>query len=146
MENVVRITSLPVREEVRELVTDRRSIEMGRVKITLEDGIHVLNIKGLKDGDVFEFKGKYWRLVQREEKVIRIVLREPTESFRVGFAVGNLHMKAMVLGNELYIPLENPNLPNLLSQFKPEVTEKKFIPNVEIPIEGEVVQFVDPDH
>ncbi|BCS93099.1 Urease accessory protein UreE [Metallosphaera sp. J1] len=145
MENVVKVNSIPDGVKVHDLVTDRRSIEMGRVKVNLEDGMHVISVKGLRDGDVFLFKDRYWRLVQMEEKVLHISLTDSVEGFRIGFAVGNLHMKAMISGKELYIPFENPNLPNLLASFNPRIEVTKFIPNVEIPIEGDVVQFV-ADH
>uniref|UniRef100_A0A2U9IQZ0 Urease accessory protein UreE C-terminal domain-containing protein n=2 Tax=Metallosphaera hakonensis TaxID=79601 RepID=A0A2U9IQZ0_9CREN len=127
------------KKEVIELEVDRKQIEQGRVKV---EGT-VINIRGLKDGDVFDAMNKRWRLVQRKERVLHLKLDDVLKAFNLGYAIGNLHMRAMISGNDLYIPLEDPNLEEELRDFNPDIQEIKFVPNVEIPIRVKMVDFTD---
>ena len=123
-------------KEVKIIEVDRRALEFGRVVIEGQ----VVNIRGLKDGDVFEALGKYWKIKQKEEKVLHFKLTDPITAFKLGFAIGNFHIRAMLVDNDVYIPTDL-NLEEELKDFNPEVKEMKFTPNLEIPIRVKLIEF-----
>ena len=125
--------------EVHILEVDRRSLEFGRVIIDNQ----VVNIRGLKDGDVFEALGRYWRVKQKEEKVLHFKLDDSETAFKLGFAIGNFHIRVMLVNDEVYIPADMQNLEEELKDFRPEVKEIKFTPNLEIPIRVKMVEFTN---
>jgi urease accessory protein len=125
--------------EVNEIEVDRRSLEFGRFVIENQ----VVNIRGLKDGDVFLALNKYWKIRQKQEKVLCFKIDDPITAFKLGYAIGNLHIRAMLEGNKLCIPIETQNLEEELRDFNPEVDEIKFSPNLEIPIRVKMLEFHD---
>ncbi|QKR00686.1 hypothetical protein GWK48_10070 [Metallosphaera tengchongensis] len=144
MENVKRLDVAPVGAQVKDLEVDRISLSKGRVRIRCEDGEHVLNLRGLRDGDYFMWRNSVYRLMQSKERVLKFTLKDSWEAFKLGFAIGNLHQRVMVQDNFVYLSIEeNKVLQEAFSDFKPEVVETKFFPNLEIPIRGEVIDFVD---
>jgi urease accessory protein len=119
-----------------EVYADRQCFERHRCKIRIENKEISINMLGvpLKDGDVLVTDEGYIIILRlKDEKVISFKLDELERSFRLGYEIGNLHLRVMLKGDEVIIPTE-VGIDYLLQKFKdynPKIKKEKFIPNVE---------------
>ena len=132
---------------LRVVKVPRDCIERGRCRVKTEKGEEVIiNMKGvpINDGDVLEADNGMLILIElKEEKVLEFELKDPIEAFKLGFALGNYHMRVMLEGNKVYISAELGEK-FLLERFKdynPTVKEIQFKPNLEIPVNTVVIDF-----
>ncbi|BAB66052.1 urease accessory protein UreE [Sulfurisphaera tokodaii] len=107
----------------------------------------IINLKGvpISDGDVFQTDNGYIILLkEKEEKVVEFKINDFT-SFILGYIIGNYHMRVMVNENKVYISAElgEDYLTQKFKNFNPKVTRIKFNPNVDIPVQPVVVDFVN---
>mgnify|MGYP001772582043 CR=1 FL=1 len=126
----------------------RDCFERGRCRVKADGEEVIINVKGtrLDDGDVLEAdNGKLVLLELREEKVLEFELGDPIEAFKLGFTIGNYHMRVMLEGNRAYISAEIGEgfLMERFKGFGPKLKEMKFRPNVELPV-NVVVDFAQP--
>lgn len=116
---------------------DRQCFERLRCKIITEDGKEIIvNLRGisLNDGDIFETdEGKLVLIKRKPEEVIAFSLKDLTEAFKLGFELGNMHMRVMLRNNEVIIPTDMGKelLLEKLKEYKPYTKKEVFIPNLE---------------
>jgi len=128
-------------EEIRELQVDRISLERGRLKVRIKGEETVVQVRGIKDGELVEIEGEVFKISQRPERMARVRLTDSLTSFKLGFALGNLHQRVMLVGDEVFVSVENGSVLDSLREFNPEVVTGKFVPNVEIPVQVRMIDF-----
>ncbi len=125
------------KSKVITVYADRQCFERLRCKIITEDGKEIiLNLRGisLKDGDVFETdEGTLVMIKRKPEEVLAFSLNDPIEAFKLGFELGNMHMRVMLNNNEVTISTEMGKelLLEKLKEYKPYIKKEIFIPNLE---------------
>lgn len=127
----------------------RECIEKGKCKskTNLNEDV-VINLKGvpLNEGDILEADNGLLILVElKEEKVIEFELKDPIEAFKLGFALGNYHMRVMLQGGKVYISSElgEEFLLERFKEYNPKVRELVFKPNLELPVSPVVIDFAN---
>ncbi|BDC18872.1 hypothetical protein [Acidianus sp. HS-5] len=124
-------------EKVTTIYADRQCFERLRCKIITEDGKEmILNLRGtsLNDGDIFETdEGTLVKIKRKPEEVIAFSLNDLIEAFKLGFEIGNMHMRVMLKNNEVTISTEMGKdlLLQKLREYKPYTKREVFIPNLE---------------
>ncbi|AWR93655.2 hypothetical protein [Acidianus brierleyi] len=119
-----------------EAYVDRQCFERHRCKIKVDNKEISVNMLGipLKDGDVLVTDEGYIVILRlKEESVLSFKLNELEKSFKLGYEIGNLHLRIMLKDNEVIIPTEI-GIDYLLQKFKdynPKLKKEKFLPNIE---------------
>ena len=134
---------------LRVVKLSRECIEKGRCRgKTDRDEDVVINLRGvpLNEGDILEADNGFLILIQlKEERVIEFELKDPVEAFKLGFALGNYHMRVMLQGNKVYISAElgEEFLLERFREYNPQVKEVVFKPNLELPVSPVVIDFAN---
>ena len=124
-------------ENITTVYADRQCFERLRCKIITDDGKEIIvNLRGtsLNDGDIFETdEGVLVKIKRKPEEVIAFSLNDPIEAFKLGFEIGNMHMRVMLKDNEAMISTEMGKdlLLQKLREYKPYTKREVFIPNLE---------------
>ncbi|MEM0290151.1 MULTISPECIES: hypothetical protein [Sulfolobaceae] len=118
---------------------DRACMERQRCKIIVDGKEYVIKGK-INDGDIIKLGEKSVKIVQKEETVLEFSLSEISNDFVLGYMIGNYHLKVMINGDKVYVPMEFEYLLEKFKAYDPKVKKIKFQPNVELPVSDSMIK------
>jgi urease accessory protein len=130
---------------LRTVEVDRVYAERGKCKGRTERGEDVfINLKrsSIDDGDVFQTDEGYIIVIKlKEENVLKFTLNDPVIAFKLGYAIGNYHLRVMLINNEVYILDMGEYLFEKFKEYSPKRDRIVFKPNLELPVSDVVISF-----
>ncbi|AEB95017.1 urease accessory protein UreE [Metallosphaera cuprina Ar-4] len=114
-------------------------MERQRCKIIVDGKEYVIKGK-INDGDIIKLGEKSVKIVQKEETVLEFSLSEISNDFVLGYMIGNYHLKVMINGDKVYVPMEFEYLLEKFKAYDPKVKKIKFQPNVELPVSDSMIK------